>query len=368
MNQRTRSHRSIGSVRDSESDEALLSTVYTLRIASLHESSVRQYQRAVQLWQEYCSTRRAHSHHPSTHRLYGVDIDNCVSRYLAHVYRRNDGRLRQLAVGTVYGIYLFYPSVRGQLVVCEQMLGGWRRLHPTISHPPLTWPLVTLIAVTMAHNHYMDGALGTLVAFDGLLRISEMSALRVGDVSAPSDRRRGGVSSISDSSLSQPSIASSSHVLLRLAVTKTGSNQWVELTNYQVEHLLLQHISHLPPTARVFNLRRNGRRHHPSTAYRIALKAVCKALGIESQGFTPHSLRHGGATHALQHLRQSVETVMLRGRWQSASSCRTYLQAGRAQLLQSTIDPQILALAHSVESEWYHHIASLLFQRSTNRS
>jgi integrase len=80
---------------------------------------------------------------------------------------------------------------------------------------------------------------------------------------------------------------------------------------------------------------------------------VCRGLQLQEHRFTPHSLRHGGATHALLHLGQSIETVMHRGRWQSVNSCRIYLQAGRAQLLQQDIDPDILSFADQVAGDWY---------------
>ena len=280
-------------------------------------------------------------------------MDDCVSNYLASIYLRHHGRCRHRAVGAIFGLYFNYPELRGRLVRSEQMLRGWTRLRPSVSHPPLTWPLVTLIAVTMAANGYADGALATLVGFDGLLRISEFAALRVADVSAPSDRRRGAPA---------PSAAptgSAGRVLLRLAVTKTGSNQWVELYNAEVATLLLLHINGRPLDSLVFNLRTRRSGRQPAAAYRHALHRVCHALGLGSCHFTPHSLRHGGATHAMLHLGQSVTTVMHRGRWRSESSTRIYLQAGRAQLLQQIVPAAVLRDADVVSHTWFSRLCSL---------
>lgn len=164
------------------SDAEILFTMNQLRAASLATGSQRAYHRAVSLWYQFCRQRHPHTHHDPNRQSGRVNLDSCVGRYIATLHRDDGGRRRQLAINTVYGLYYYFPILRHHMVNCEQMIRGWSRLHPSVSHPPLTWPIVTLIAVTMATNGYGDGALATLVAFDGLLRISQMAALLVSDV------------------------------------------------------------------------------------------------------------------------------------------------------------------------------------------
>ena len=325
--------------------------IRALRSATLAGSSAAAYQRAVELWVAYCRGAPSHRHGSLDWQPGIRHLDLCVRGYVASIYERGGGRRRQSAVDTVYGLYLYYPDIRGRLTRSEQLLHGWARRHPPLSHPPLTWPLVTLIAVTMALNGYADGALATLVAFDGLLRVSEMANLCIGDVSPPTDPRRGR-SAIPAGTLPSPTLPSA-HVILRFAKTKTGSNQSVWLTHAAVERLLLLHVHGRDAGARVFQLTTPSHQTSPTGAYRHALRVVCDALGLGSHHFTPHSLRHGGATHALLHLGQSIETIMQRGRWQSNSSCRVYLQAGRARLLELSVDSSILSLAEDVVDDWY---------------
>ena len=329
----------------------LLPTVAALRWASLSTETAEQYRRAVQEWLGYCGDGPQHRHRRLERRSGVRDMDRCVCIYLASIYQQHGGRLRYRAVNTLYGLYSCWPELRHQLSASEQLVCGWGRLRPSLSHPPLTWPLTTLIAVTMCLNGYADGGLATLVAFDALLRVSEMTSLRVRDVSAPMDPRRGRIAGPLASATTL--LNNSRHVLIRLAVTKTGSNQWVELTNPAVERLLLRRVRGRYGGSYVFQLSPGGRRSMAAAAYRRALRAVCCALGLDDHHFSPHSLRHGGATHALQHLGQSVETVMLRGRWRSNSSCRTYLQAGRAQLLEQRISDSVLSLANTVADDWF---------------
>ena len=114
----------------------------------------------------------------------------------------------------------------------------------------------------------------------------------------------------------------------------------------------------------MFSLALPGRRSGGTREYRHYFRATCRSLRLESCRFTPHSLRHGGATYALVHLKQSIETVMLRGRWQAAASCRTYLQAGRARQLDNIIDPSVLSLANQVADDWYSTIHNGLRRQS----
>ena len=119
---------------------------------------------------------------------------------------------------------------------------------------------------------------------------------------------------------------------LRLRKTKTGPNQWVTVENKEVMHLLrdcrcfrkVWQVSlsclHIYLTRRLF-------------------KSACSDLRL-TRSYVPHSLRHGGATR--QHLfGQSMEDILLRGRWASTKSARRYIQSGRAVLLSMDIPPAL---------------------------
>jgi integrase len=327
-----------------------------------YQPALRAYLSAVHDYLIFCSQSDRHSHHAPPHPAAYQELDSCVSCYLAYLYNKASGKRRYAATNTIFGIYLCLPMARGELTVSQQALDGWSRLRPASSHPPLTWPLTLLIAATMANNGYPQGCLAMLVAFDSLLRISELVGLKVCDVSGPLDLRRG--SSISNSSSSVPASLPSSRVCLRLASTKTGSNQWAELYDSHIGELLLNHIHDKPKHQSVFDLRVSASQSNGARAFRSAMSAVCDSLGIAQCGFSPHSLRHGGATHAIMHMNQSVETVLLRGRWASSSSARIYLQSGRAALLQQSLPSHILPMAQALQANWYREILQLL-QRIT---
>jgi integrase len=330
-----------------------------LRAASLAPSTGSAYSAAVSQFITYCSSLPAHRHHDPPHRAAALELDRCVEGYISLLYVRYHGRNRQLAVNTVYGIYVQTPELRGLLKRSEQLLKGWIRLAPPVSHPPLTWPLAVLLAATMAGNGLLDCAIATLVGFDALLRVSEMLGIRVGDVSTLSDIRRGLPSSSSHPFSQQLPLPSSSRVCLRLSVTKTGHNQWAELYTDEVGLLLTRWIHGRSAEEYVFGLP-VAPSQRPDY-YRRALRATCDALGLSSSNFTPHSLRHGGATHAHLQLNQSIEHVMHRGRWRSNDTCRVYIQAGRAALLTQHLPLKVITLAADVTSQWYSVMDTLCF-------
>ncbi len=195
-----------------------LSLGYVLRSSALAAGSGTVYQRAVRLRLDFCQEAPTHRHRSIGRRSGVQHLDRCVCAYLASIYYYGGSRRRQLAVNTVYGLYYRCPRLRGQLAESEQLLHRWSRLRPSVSRPPLTWALVTLIAVTMVMNGYGGGALAMLVALDALLRISELSSLRVREVSAPSDLRRGCIRALVGKRSVQQ--VASGHALPRLAVTK----------------------------------------------------------------------------------------------------------------------------------------------------
>jgi integrase len=270
--------------------------------------------------------------------------------YICDLFCVYYGRNRQLAVNSVYGLYMQLPPITGQLKASEQLLKGWKAFKPSVSHPPLTWPLVVLIARTMAANGHVDCAIAVLVSFDGLLRVGEMAGIRVAAVSVPGDWRRGGSGPLPSHTASMLApIILSGRVYIRLAKTKTGDNQTAELYNAQVGMLLAQLIQNRSSDDFAFSFPTADRTGH----FRRVLHSACQSLHIDTFHFSPHSLRHGGATHANMHMGQSVEQVMHRGRWVSNNMCRTYIQSGKAALLTQQLPTGVQQLAQQILPDWF---------------
>lgn len=290
------------------------------------------YRRGYELYRAFCSTCPPHSHHRYTHPHAVSELDVCMETYIGWLFATYQGRGRHNAVNAVYGLYTMFPQYQRQLRRSEQLLLAWSHATPPRSHPPLTWPLTVLMATSMARSGETGCALATVVGFHTMLRGwggGELVSVRVRDVSLPGDPRRGDMSS-----------ASSRRVCIRLPTTKTGDNQWAELYDGQVSALiarLYNKVRHYQSSF-LFDMPCSASIRSRTSYYRSVFHQATATHSLHSDPpYTPHSLRHGGATYAHQVLQQTIETIMHRGRWQSNNNARMYIQSGAASLVQQRI-------------------------------
>jgi len=201
---------------------------------------------------------------------------------------------------------LLRPELRYLLPRASQASRGWNKLCPGTSYPPLTWDLTVAIAVQLARAGKAAIGIGALLAFDCLLRVSELIGLHREDVLDSSDSRIG---------------HEHAGTILILRRTKTGNNKSVTVLDPGVIALLRQLVARTPPGGKLFPF--------SSAVFRRALHSACASLGLSAQ-YVPHSLRHGGATRYFHVLHWPMEDVMARGRWASTKSARIYIQSGAA--------------------------------------
>jgi integrase len=275
--------------------------------------TVARYKRAVIKFLEWCATTKQDA------RNYD-EFDELLADYLQNMYEEKRGKGKQLAKETLYGIYMYMPRATDKLYVSDRIVNRWCKGQPPVSYPPLTWELAVIIAVQMVRNGHYRYGVATLVAFDCLLRIGEFTKLCAADIAVPRDVRLG---------------AEYRMTTIAIWQAKTGRNQSVEVLNADVKKLLLALVEKTKPKAKLFP---GG-----APAYRSVFKKVCIQLGLSSK-YVPHSLRHGGATR-LHLLKWPLEDIMMRGRWASAKSARTYIQSGRAMLMHMKAPKKITDLA-----------------------
>lgn len=250
-------------------------------------------------------------------------LDSRLAAYIDHLH--STGAPFDYASHAVHGVIFRRPELRGpmSLPTARQCLRGWSRTRLSASHPPLTWELTVVLAVTMSRSGHHGCAVAILLAFDCYLRVGELTRLRCCDVVQPQDPRMG---------------SGHTTMALRLPKTKTGLNQWVSLKNNDITLIL---ISWMKVQCHVID-RHSTRLVFPfSPSYlRSVLHSAKDKLGLGGTPYVPHSLRHGGATY--DYLRgDTIEQVMYRGRWQSMVSARRYIQTGRALLVAQQVPPQL---------------------------
>lgn len=251
-------------------------------------------------------------------------IDRLLTDYLHHLHRTRSPHCH--AVHAVYGLIYHAPELKGRLVLTRQSLRGWERIRPHRSHPPITWELTVMLALTMARSGLHAEAVASLLAFDCYLRVGEYLRLEYADVAVLRDPRLG---------------EAHSGMALRLARTKTGNNQWVTVRDPAVATVFTDYLrSHRwSARSRVFPF--------SLSHWRRTLRSCCAALGLAHIAFVPHSFRHGGATR--DYMRGvSIEQIKLHGRWKSLESARRYIQQGPALLLLNDVPTALMERARTL--------------------
>jgi hypothetical protein len=288
---------------------AAVSSTTVLRDAALRPSTLRIYRKNLSKFLSHTrlSLQQLLSHPPS-------HIDGLLAAFIDHQYAL--GGSIDYCQQAVNALVFQRPLLKHRLGESRLRLRGWRNLVESHSHPPLTWELTVLFAVTMARWGCHAEAAASLLAFDCYLRVGEIIGLRYCDVIMPRDPRVGSA---------HPAMA------LRLARTKTGNNQWVSLRSPAVSGPFLHYLNSLGPAVRPDQL------VFPFSRDRFCrlIHRVATALGVGHTPYVPHSFRHGGAT--CDFLRgHSIERIMFHGRWRSMESARRYIQTGRA--IMATLD------------------------------
>ena len=191
----------------------------------------------------------------------------------------------------------------------RRALRGWSKRCPSVPWPPVTWPVCVAIAIKLVTTGSLRAGVACVLAFDCLLRVNELLALRVCDVVQAGDRRVGD---------------RYDGMWLRLAKTKTGSNKSVQVRNPAVRALVMQLLRYARSSHKLFP--------YSASTFRSHFKRATADIGV-SKDVVVHSLRHGGATHPFTEEKMAIAEIAEHGRWASVESARHYLQACRALLM-----------------------------------
>ena len=257
------------------------------------------------------------------------DLDPVVCDYLEHMWSSGLGRAQ--ASDTVAALQDFQPNLRGQLPGAWRLLKTWAINEIPNRAPPLPEQVVWAMAGWSFFRGYNSFGISLLIGFYTMLRSGEVLGLRSSHILCSSKERQ---------------------VLISLGFTKGGKRQGAaESVVLGVEFAVLL-------TQRWKQIASASTPLAPSAVkWRLLFTECLKALKLESFQFRPYSLRRGGATWWFSK-HQSLDRILMQGRWAAAKTARIYLNEGLAMLARTQINfnsPQLRSFIHI-----FHHTASTL--------
>lgn len=265
----------------------------------------------------------------------GSQLDNRLAAYIEYLH--SIGSPYDYASQALFGAVFRRPNIKLKLGISHQCLNGWAKSKTSSSHPPLTWELTVVLAVTQARCGFHSSAVALLLAFHCYLRIGELTRLRRCDIAMERDARMG---------------SGHTRMALRLGVTKTGLNQYVSVDDPLVAACLTQWMkysaTHSTHSVAAHTKSENDLVFAFSPShFRTLLRCTLSSLHLSHIGYVPHSLRHGGATRDFL-LHGRIDSVVFRGRWENPKSARRYVQQGRALLLTHQVPTQLAEVGNRV--------------------
>ena len=247
-----------------------------------------------------------------------------LEAYIQHLWSSNAPRSH--ASDTVFGLCFFFPLCRDALAGPKRLLKGWDILEPSQRRPPLPFGIVQLLAARWAAQGRHDLGVAALLGFECYFRPSELCGVLLSDITW--DR------SVRNDKIFIGAIA--------LRQTKTGANMEVLLRANHTTILLREYIAirtrqpdASAKTARLFTFNADH--------FRTQLQQALTDMGLAHLHFTPHCLRHGGATRD-RKLGLDMQEIQDRGRWVQLKPCQRYVQIWSSLAIQMHLPDHIAAL------------------------
>ena len=278
-----------------------------LREVGLASSARVRYTRQVRAFLEF--TVHRHGAYPCSFQ----HLDFELGEYINLLYQ--EGEPASYAADCLAGLQRLYPACRRQLPTAWQYYSNWQ----TEALPQRALPLPTFAVKGMAAACGLLGrwdlAALLILGFVGLLRTSELAHLQLQHVR-----------------VARPDLAVVALPLTKTTRRKKGA-EVVTVHDPTVIRIVERALSEAVGAALY------QRQAH---VFPAEFQALCRWAGLEDRRFTPYSLRRGGATwHFL--MTGSLDSTILKGRWQSAKTARIYIEDAAAQGALVSLPPHTQA-------------------------
>ena len=273
-------------------------------IGLLKPASREQYLVALRIFSDW-----AHVMFPDFWLMSEEDQDFALSEY-ALQQKEEESVGVQLVATTIAAISRVYGR-RRRYAAASLTVEGWRAGTEIRQAPPMPSVVCYAMVTVLAAADRLQVALAVLLCFTGVMRISEVLSLRVGDVLVPAEHLM---------------------VLFILILLRAGKRDVPDATRIVIGR---PDVVHWAITYKALTCEGRGAGEPfcmvSYTTFRKWLRRASAALGFSEGYFTSHSMRRGGATE-MARAGIPLLDVMQYGRWASFSSFRLYIAKGEVLL------------------------------------
>eukprot|EP00435_Cladocopium_sp_Y103_P024846 s916_g6.t1 len=236
-------------------------------------------------------------------------IDPLAAEYLEHLWSSGSGR--GLASDTLAALQDPNPRLRGLLPISWRLLKTWHTHEIPSRAPPFPEYVLHCLTGWALMREKFNFAVSLLVGFYAMLRTGELLAL---------EKRH--------FSFSVHSVVA----VITLGFTKGGKRLGVSESVTLTHELALKFLRHW------LALAAEHQKFCTSPAsWRATFSEGLKELGLSEFEFRPYSLRRGATWYFSKF--NSLDKVMVMGRWQAARTARLHLNEGLATLAEMRLQP-----------------------------
>lgn len=296
-----------------------------------------KYLKAAADFREFCATQRLSL-------ASSPEVDDALDQYQVHLFAGEKSRLR-VAREAFYGVRYAFDLHNFHLPLSKASLEGFRKEDPDASREPCPWEALVLAVLPIMEMGTAESVLASaalLLNFDAYARPGALCQLR-------------------GSSL-----------------LRAGSNRWC-LIFFPGDQLDTSKTGTQDDTVEIGVGRRawlrgvcsslHSRRGRAGSLFGLSLPKLqkyftsgLKAAGLEFLSYTPHCLRHGGAsTDAADGV--EAMAVQLRGQWKDARSVTRYMKKGALLRQQARLGRVRKRAAEDAERSLRRRLASEIVRR-----
>lgn len=272
--------------------------------------------------------------------------DRVVAEYVMCRFGEKKGTKLSLVKHALLGVQHTFPHLRGHLNVSWANLKTWEEQRLAKLRPPLPVPL-WLLAIGLARAHSKIDNSRTQserwLIFSILLEIGLLCMLRPGELQKLTH---------ADVAMPGTFVMSKAHAALKITSPK-NRRQFGEF-----QFVLLRRPNAISWLAKIHQEGSdkpiwNGSSREFSDKFR----QMMKELGLSGLGFTPGSLRAGGATMFFNR-NTPISSLRFMGRWAAEKSLEHYIQLAMSTQIMNRLTPSVITRLQKLSPLCLSHVRS----------